>query len=130
MDDIKLPGVIEFYQKKDLGKGRHQTTANLFMMDAEVFETICMGYIRGEISTVESRVGTTIKHPKDKYDKKLAKQAAFKNLKKQRINILDLTVKNSECSLMLESGLVIVKRGNRILVYDYSKRYGNFMGAV
>ena len=69
MDDIKIPSLIEYYKTKSLTGGRVETSLHLFMMDADVFENICMNFIRGQNNIVECRVGATIKHPKDKYDK-------------------------------------------------------------
>jgi hypothetical protein len=109
MSDIKLPKVLEFFQTKTLTKGRIQTTLNLFMMDAEVFDSICLAYIRGEASVVECRVGTTIKAPKDKYDKVIAKQEAYKKIKKQRLSI-DKVISTIEHSTIWLENKMYIKR--------------------
>lgn len=91
MDDLKIPKLIEFIKTETLDKGRVRTTLFFFMLDEETFNDIAARYIRGEISVLESRIGSTIKHPKDKYDKKLAKAEAAKNLKKEKLKIAGIT---------------------------------------
>jgi hypothetical protein len=109
MDDIKLPRVLEFFKTKSLPKGKVETSLHLFMLDAEVFDSICLSFIRGEASVVECRIGSTVKHPKDKYDKVIAKQEVYKKLKKYRLEITSV-VSNDSGTTMLLRGKVFLKR--------------------
>jgi hypothetical protein len=44
----------------------------------------------GEVSTIEMRIGTTIKHPEDKYDRTIALHEATKKLKKAKFAIREV----------------------------------------
>lgn len=120
MSDIKLPKVLEFFKTKSLTKGRIETTLHLFMLDAEVFDSICLSYIRQECSIVECRIGSTIKNPKDKYDKVVAKQEAYKKLKKQRLDITSLSVRKGVSYLYLNADVYIRRSSSgNITVHSY-----------
>jgi hypothetical protein len=116
MSDIKLPRVVEYYKTETLEKGRVATSLHLFMIDAEVFDSICLAFIRGENSVVECRYGITYKHPKDKYDKTLAKQEVYKKIKKQRLDIHSIAAGKTDTSIILSCGLTIMKKNDRIIV--------------
>lgn len=116
MSDVVMPSVIEFYKTKSLTGGRIETSLHLFMLDLDVFENICLAFLRGETDIVECRYGTTIKHPKDKYDKVIAKQEAYKKLKKQKLIILNINISKDRTVLTLVNGLIIVRSNNKIIV--------------
>lgn len=81
---------IQYVKVATLKKGRVSTTVNLFMLDADIFDAICLAYIKGETNIVETRVGVAIKHPKDVYNKAVAKEEALKRLTKQKLLIEDI----------------------------------------
>lgn len=116
MNDIKLPKIIEYYKTKTLDKGRVETSLHLFMIDAEVFDNIVLAFIRGENKFVECRHGVAVKHPKDKYDKTIAKQEAYKKLKKQRIEIGVIVADESGVYIDLKNHLTIAKYGDKVIV--------------
>ena len=116
MNDIKLPKVIEYYKTETLEKGRVATSLHLFMIDADVFESICLAFIRGENSIVECRYGITYKHPKDKYDKTIAKQEVYKKIKKQKLEIYRVVSDKTNTRIILNSGLTIMKKNDRITI--------------
>jgi hypothetical protein len=57
------------------------------MIDPDIFDMLASRYVSGVISTIECRVGETVKHPKDKFDKVIAKQEAVKKLQKTKYPI-------------------------------------------
>jgi hypothetical protein len=116
MDDIKIPSLIEYYKTKSLIGGRVETSLHLFMIDSEVFENICMNFLRGQSNIVECRVGSTIKHPKDKYDKTIAKQEVYKKLKKQKFEILSIQATEKRSCISLKNGMFIIMKDSRIIV--------------
>lgn len=122
-DDVKLPKILEFVKRVTLAKGRVRTTYRLFMINDEVFDTLCLSYLRGETSVVECREGVTIKSPKDKFDKTIARQEAMKKLVKQRYKILSLSASSpGKVSLVLETQtgdvIQLVKEDANIRIYQ------------
>ncbi len=99
MTDVQMPGILEFMQTETMSKGRVRTTLMLFLLDIATFHDICARYLRSEITTLEVRVGTSIKHPKDKHDKKVAKAEAAKKFKKEKFKISGLFSNGSKTSL-------------------------------
>lgn len=116
MNDIKLPKILEYYKTKTLDKGRVETSLHLFMIDAEVFDNIVLAFIRGESKVVECRHGVAVKHPKDKYDKTIAKQEAYKKLKKQRVSIRRIAAFETGTHIHLDNLLTISKYGDKVIV--------------
>ena len=121
MSDIEMPGILEFIKTETMSKGRVKTTLMLFLLDIATFHDICARYLRGEITTLEVRVGTVIKHPKDKYDKKIAKAEAAKRLKKHKYVISSLYTQGGKTTLTVhEDGhsveVVCDGKGMRIYV--------------
>ena len=117
--DIKLPKIIEYTKTKTLDKGRVETTLRLFMLDAEVVDSIVKGFAAGEISMVEMRVGTTIKHPKDKYDKTVAKAEAAKKLKKVSERITRINIDNKSVTIVAETVMIRKYTDNgKIVIYS------------
>jgi hypothetical protein len=120
--DLEIPKVLEFMQRKTLSKGRVETTLIMFLLDVDMFNEIATRYVRGEVSMLEARIGTTIKHPQDKFDKKVAKAEAAKKLRKIKFKIEDLKVvgNKAELSVFLEDGsldLSIVRDDKGIRIY-------------
>ena len=115
--EIEIPKILQNISVVSLDKGRVQTTLSMFMLNEEVFETLCLGYIRGEVTTVEARIGSTIKHPKDKYDRALGIKTATDNLKKQKLSIESISSRDGRSVInlkdysleRLQSGKVIIK---------------------
>jgi hypothetical protein len=104
-----------------MSKGRVKTILRMFMLDQGVVEDLVARYARGEIGTIECREGVTIKHPKDKYDKKIAKEEATKNLKKKRYAIIGITIVGDKTSMKLVTPdhvmLEVVKDQHGVRVY-------------
>lgn len=120
MDDLKIPKLVEFIKTQTLDKGRVKTTLFFFMLDEETFNDLAARYIRGEISVLESRIGSTIKHPKDKYDKQAAKAAASKNLKKEKLKISAMGSSGGKTSMSVYNddwSLEIVKDKHGVRIY-------------
>lgn len=107
MDNLKIPKIMEYVKTETLDKGRVQTTLYFFMLDSEVLNNIISGYHRGEVSAIEARIGATIKHPKDKYDKKIAKAEAAKKLKKEKLEIVSVMIIQDKSIITLKSGLFL-----------------------
>jgi len=122
MDNVEMPKLLEFIQTKTLPKGRVSTTVMLFMMDEASLDDLMSRYIKGEIKVIEGRVGVSIKHPKDKYDKKIAKAEAAKRLNKVKWKIGSLNAYTDCITLTLASeyGKLQVRRilGKGIKIYD------------
>lgn len=118
MDNLKIPKIMEYVKTKTLDKGRVQTTLYFFMIDGEVMNNIISGYHRGEISVVESRIGVTVKHPKDKYDKKIAKAEAAKKLKKEKLEIAHVLITKEKSEILLKSGICLThfKDSGKIII--------------
>lgn len=120
--DITLPNsIVEFVKTETLDKGRVRTSVFLFLLDADLFDSMAAAIIRGELSVIECRIGTTIKHPKDKYDKKIAKEQAAKNLKKSRLTVINMVTNpryGTVINLSYQFKLITVKKTkhNKILV--------------
>ena len=109
----------EIIRTTTLKKGRVSTTVNLFMLDTEIFDSLVLAYVRGEVDIIETRVATVFKHPQDKYDKSVAKAEAYKRLVKDRLKIISIrsslqgtTILTSEFKLVRfrESGRIIIKK--------------------
>jgi hypothetical protein len=120
--DIQLPKIIEYIKTETIAKGRVRTRVFMFMIDDKVFDSMAASIITGELSVIESRIGATIKHPKDKYDKQVAKAEAAKRLKKHKLKVLKLTsVPNNGSEIELELNeneiiKIIKTRNNKIIV--------------
>lgn len=121
MDNLKIPKIMEYIKTETLDKGRVQTTLYFFMIDSEVMNNIISGYHRGEIGVVESRIGVTIKHPKDKYDKKIAKAEAAKKLKKEKLEITHVAITKDKSTISLKSGIFLThfKDSGKIIIKVY-----------
>lgn len=106
--------------KTDNFKRRVRTRVFLFLMDPEVFTTLCSAFIRGEITSLEYRLGATMKHPKDKYDKKIAKAEAAKNFKKMRADIKNITSTSFGTTRITattkKETIYVIKKNDKILV--------------
>lgn len=111
-----MSNVLEFVRTETLDKGRVSTTVNLFMIDLEIFDAILLAYVRGEASIVETREGVTIKHPKDKYDKSVAKQQALSKLSKVRLKIVNSYTISGKSYLVLEDGWKIIRYPERVII--------------
>jgi hypothetical protein len=88
-------------------------------MDSEVFTSLCTAYIRGEISALEIRLGQTIKHPADKYDKAVAKSEAAKKFKKIRASISRISALSSETVIHCtheELAIKVIKKNDKIKI--------------
>lgn len=83
--------IIKVIKTHPLAPNKTIRTDLIFLfMDAEIFQRIVSSYIMGEVSTIEMRIGTTIKHPEDKYDRAIALQEAAKKLKKAKFSIHEI----------------------------------------
>lgn len=111
-----MSNVLEFIKTETLDKGRVSTTVNLFMIDLPVFDAILLAYVRGEAAIVETREGVAIKHPKDKYDKAVAKKEAISRLSKKRLKILNSYTISGKSYLVLEDGFKIVRYPERVII--------------
>lgn len=117
MDAVSIPKVIEYVKTETLDKGRVKTTVVWFLVNPEVMDTICMAFIRGEMSMIEARMGITIKHPGDKYSKTVALEQARKKLGKNKLSIRHLSATPQSVRLVLDdytlekfaNGKIIIK---------------------
>ncbi len=111
-----MNNILEFIRTETLDKGRVSTTVNLFMIDLSIFDAILLSFIRGETKVVETREGNTIKHPKDKYDKSIAKKEAMGKLVKKRLEIKESYTVTGKTYLVLEDGWKIIRYPERIII--------------
>lgn len=108
--DISLPPIVEYIKTETLKGGRVRTRLFWFMMDDRVFDSMAAAIITGELSHIECRIGATIKHPKDKYDKTVAKQEAAKKLRKHKLKVVSLhsvPEKGTDILVSIEGGEVM-----------------------
>lgn len=121
MSDLQMPKVLEFIQRRTLNKGRIETTLYMFLLDLTNFHDVAARFMRGEIKVLEARIGTTIKHPADKFDKKVAKAEAAKKLKKVKLTIYSIASDGVKTSIYVqhenESKLQIVGDHKGIRIY-------------
>lgn len=112
MSDVK-----EYVRTKTLDKGRVSTTINLFMIDGEVFERIAMAFIRGELSSIETREGVAIKCPEDKYNKKIAKDLAMSRLTKKRIDIESIECTGKTTTIYTDVGWTFIYKMGKVNIH-------------
>lgn len=118
METVSVPNVTEFVKTVTLPKGRVSTTVVWFMLNPEIFDTLCLGFIRGEVSTVEARIGSSLKHPQDKYDKKLALETARKRIGKSKLKIKNVFANNVSVRIQLEQYTLEKFHNGKIIVKD------------
>ncbi len=119
--DIVIPKIVEYVKTEQLSKNRVRLTLTMFLMNDEMFDQIVAAYSRGEISTVEVRVGVATKHPIDKWNKKVGMDLARTRTVKKNLKIksIDLFVKG-EGRMFLEGGYTVRKLSNgKIRVYSF-----------
>jgi hypothetical protein len=116
MDDIKIPKLTEFCRTQTLKGGKVETAIYLFMLDADIFINICCSFIRGEISMLECRKGTALKHPKDKYDKVVGMSEARKRLKKEKMKIKYIQTNHGKSIITLENDMYVMLNNDKITV--------------
>jgi hypothetical protein len=117
MEAVSIPNVTEYVETRTLPKGRVSTTVSWFMLNDIVFDAICSGFIKGEVSIVECRIGTSIKHPSDTYNKKVALDTARARIGKNKLEIISITATKHSTQILLkdytlekfQNGKVIVK---------------------
>ena len=120
MEAVSIPNITEFVKTETLPKNRIKTTVSWFMLDPEVFDTICLRHIRGEGSIVEARIGTAMKHPTDKYVKATALEIARKSLGKSKLKIAQIVSNNRSTKIYLEDYILEKFTNGKIIVKDIS----------
>jgi hypothetical protein len=120
IETVKQNSFVEFVKTETLKKGRVRTSVMLFLMDPEVFTSLCTAYILGEISALEIRLGQTIKHPADKYDKAVAKAEAAKKFKKIRAPISRIISNPTKTVIYCahdEFTIEVIKKNDKIKIH-------------
>lgn len=79
-------------------KGRIETKVTQFPLNDVIFDGLVNKVLRGEGVSMDVRVGISVKHPDDKYDRSIGKAQAMSKFKKVKLDVLSIRMhKNKAC---------------------------------
>ena len=123
MEAVSIPNITEFVKTETLPKGRVLTTVSWFLLDPDIITSIVTGYTRGEVTSVEVRVGTAVKCPTDVYNKPEALKVARGRLKKTREVIKMVFITGDSTKIYTENYVVEKFTNGKIIVRNSVHSY-------
>jgi hypothetical protein len=99
---MELPKIITL-EHTDQEGDNYVSTVSLFMIDEDVFDRITLGFMRGELNTVEARIGKA-----SSTDKQESLKLATQSLKKEKLLISKINIESTDSEIYTD--MYIIRR--------------------